>query len=54
MIKISESCHVFYDPVAEYMDILSKLNNLCVYNNEMNHLDEDEDPEGDISSCFLN
>ena len=55
MIKRYERCHVFYDPVAEYMDILSSQDNeLCVCNNEMDHLEEAKDPKGDISSCFSN
>ena len=55
MIKIFESCHVFYDHVAEYMDRLSNQDNeLRVCNNEMDHLEETKDPEGDISSCFSN
>ena len=53
--KIFEDRHVFYDPIVEYMGILSSQDNeLCVWNNEMNHLEESKVPEDDISSYFLN
>ena len=55
MIKKYESCHVIYDPVAEYMErIFSQDDRLGVFNNGVDHQEEEEESKWDTSLCFLN
>ena len=54
MIKTYESCHVLYDPVGEYMEIIfSQDGRLCVCNNGVGHQEEEEDSKWDTSLCFF-
>ena len=55
MIKRSESCHVFYDCIGEYMGrLLSQDGRLCVCNYGLDHQEEEEDSRWDVSLCLLN
>ena len=50
-----EGCHVFYDPVVEYMErLFSQEGWLCVCNNGGGHQEEEEESKWDTSLCFLN